>query len=37
MEELFLVNFSKSNIPPWVFFTFFKIVQMVPNRATDYI
>ena len=26
-------NFTKSNTPPWVFFTFFKIVQMVPDRA----
>ena len=26
-------NFTKSNTPPWVFFTFFNIVQMVPNRA----
>ena len=25
--------FTKSNVPPWVFFTFFKIVQMVPIRA----
>ena len=24
---------SKSNIPPWVFFTYFKRVQMVPNGA----
>ena len=24
---------TKSNSPPWVFFTFLKIVQMVPNRA----
>ena len=23
----------KSNTPPWVFFTFFKIAQMVPNCA----
>ena len=26
-------NFTKSNIPPWVFFTFFKFVPMVPSRA----
>ena len=26
-------NFTKSNNPPWVFFTSLKIVQMVPNRA----
>ena len=28
------INFTKGNTPPWVFFTFFKIVQMVPYRAT---
>ena len=27
-------NFTKSNTPPWVFFAFFKIVQMVTNRPT---
>ena len=26
-------NFSKSNTPPWVFFTFFKLLKMVPNCA----
>ena len=26
-------NFAKSIIPPWVFFTFFKIVQIVPNSS----
>ena len=26
-------NFTKSDTPPWVFFTFFKIAQMVPNRT----
>ena len=30
-------NFTKINTPPWVFFTFFKIVQMVPNRKTHHI
>ena len=30
-------NFTKGNTPPWVFFHFFKIVQMVPNRATHHI
>ena len=30
-------NFTKINTPPWVFFTFFKIVQMLPNRATHHI
>ena len=29
MEECY---FGKSNSPPWVLFTFFKIEQMVPNR-----
>ena len=33
------VTFSKvkSKTPPWVFFTFFKIVQTVQNRATHHI
>ena len=26
-------NFTKINTPPWVFFTFFKIEQMVTNGA----
>ena len=26
-------TFTKSNIPPWMFFTFFKIVKMILNRA----
>ena len=26
-----------SNTPPWLFFTFFKIIQMVPNRAKHHI
>ena len=26
-------HFTKSNTPPWVFFMFLKIVQMVPNHA----
>ena len=30
-------NFTKSNIPPWVFFTFLKIVQTVPNCAKHLI
>ena len=30
-------NITKSNTPPWVFFNFFKIVQTVPNLATDHI
>ena len=30
-------NFTKNNTPPWVFFTFFKIVQMVPNRAKHHV
>ena len=30
-------NFTKSNTLPWVFFTFFKIVQMVPNRAKRFV
>ena len=30
-------NFTKINTPPWVFFTFFKIVQMVPNCATHHM
>ena len=29
-------NFTKINTPPWVFFAFFKIVKMVPNRATHH-
>ena len=30
-------NFTKSITLPWVFFTFFQIVQMVPNRAKHHI
>ena len=30
-------NFTKSKTPPWVFFTFFKLKQMVPNRAKHHI
>ena len=30
-------NFTKNNTPPWVFFTFLKILQMVPNCATHCI
>ena len=30
-------NITKSNTPPWAFFIFLKIVQTVPNRATDHI
>ena len=30
-------NFTKSNNPPWVFFTSLKIVQMVPNRAVSHL
>ena len=30
-------NFTKSNTPSWVFFPFFKIVQMVANRAKHHI
>ena len=30
-------NFTKSNTAPWVFFMFFKIVQMVPNRAKSLV
>ena len=26
-------NLNKSNTPPWVFFTFFKLSKMVPNCA----
>ena len=26
-------HFTKSNTPPWVFFMFLKVVQMVPNHA----
>ena len=26
-----------SNTPPWLFFTFFKIIQMVQNRAKHHI
>ena len=29
--------FAKSNTPPWVFFHVFKIIQMVPSRATRHI
>ena len=28
---------TKSNTHPWVFFMFFSILQMVPNRATHHI
>ena len=30
-------NFTKSNTPPWVFSTFFWIVQIEPNRATHHM
>ena len=30
-------NFTKSITPLWVFFTFFEIVQMIPNRAKCHI
>ena len=30
-------KFTKSTIPPWVFFTFFKISQMGPNCAKHLI
>ena len=30
-------NFTKSNTPPWLFFTFLKIVQVVPNGTTHHI
>ena len=30
-------NFTKKDIPPWVFFTFFKIVQMILNPAKHLI
>ena len=30
-------NFNKSNTPPWVFLTFFKLYQMVPNSATRHL
>ena len=30
-------NFAKSNTPPWVFLTFFKIAQMLPNPAKRHI
>ena len=30
-------NFTKNNTPPWVFFTFFKLYKVVPNRATHHI
>ena len=35
MDECYFLayNFTKSNTPPWVFLTFLKIVQMVPNRT----
>ena len=29
-------NFTKINTPPWVFFTFFKLYKMVPNRTTHH-
>ena len=28
-------SWKSVNTPPWVFFMFFIIVQMVPNRATN--
>ena len=34
---LLTCNFTKSSTTPWVFFMFFLIVQMVPNRATHLI
>ena len=39
MNEITLVKLqaTKSNTPPWVFFTFLKIVQMIPNRAKHHI
>ena len=44
MEVLLLVklqakacNFTKSNALPWMFFTFLKIVQIVPNREKHLI
>ena len=30
-------NTTKSNTPPWVFFTFLKIVQMAPGHAKHHI
>ena len=30
-------KFTKSTIPPWVFFTFFEIAQMGPNCAKHLI
>ena len=30
-------NITKIDTPPWVFFTFFKILQMVRNRATHHV
>ena len=30
-------NFTKINTQPWVFFTFFKLYQMVPNRTTHHM
>ena len=30
-------NFTKSITPSWVFFTFFKIAQMISNRAKHHI
>ena len=30
--QALVCNFTKNNTPPWVFFTFLKIVQMVRNR-----
>ena len=31
------LHITKNNTPPWVFFTFFKIVQMVLNYAEHHI
>ena len=28
-----LIAFAKTNTSPWIFFYFFKTVQIVPNRA----
>ena len=30
-------NFTKINTPAWVLFTFFLIVQMIPNRSTHHM
>ena len=30
-------NFTESNTPPWVFFFFKKITQMLPNHAKHHI